>query len=102
MGGFNLDNETLLDRCLQDYIEFLWDSNSGLAVAQTTQAGIQLRHTVKLRGAWRLIGVWRKAEPPSRAPPLAVSCLLAMAMQAVLWGDVPLSASLLIGFSAYL
>ena len=99
-----MDTEAELDLLLQDYIEFIWDVNMGLSCAQTTLAGVQhlLRHTVKLRGAWRLIGVWRRAEPPSRAPPMPVILVHAMVMQSMIWGDPSFAASLLLGFYAYL
>ena len=67
------DTELQLDLILQDYIEQMWDANAGLQAAQAGIAGLRhtLKHSVKLRGAWRLLGVWQRAEPPSRAPPMS-------------------------------
>ena len=75
-----------------------------LQVAQTTHAGIlhYLRHAVCLRGSWRLVGVWRRAGPPSRAPPMPLLLVRAMAMLAVMERHPALGMSLLIGFHALL
>ena len=104
LGVGNIASEAELDLLLQDYVEALWDANAGLQAAQCTLAGIQhfLRQTVRLRGSWRLLGVWRRAEPPVRAPPMPEEYLLALAMQALLAGDPFFAASLLVGFYAYL
>ena len=98
------DTKQQLDLILQDYIEQMWDANAGLQAAQATIAGLRqtLKHSVKLRGAWRLLGVWRGAEPPSRAPPMSEQILLAMAMHSLLQGHVHFAMLLLVGFYAFL
>ena len=104
VGRGDLATELLLDNAVQEYIEFLWDMNLGLSVAQATVCGVQhmLNHTVKLRGAWRITGTWRRCEPPTRAPPLPQVAVLAMAMQALSEQDPDLCVSLLIAFFAFL
>ena len=61
-----------------------------------------MRQTVRLKGAWELLGVWRGREPPKRAHPMPEFMLLAMAMHALQSGDVHFCASLLCGFYAFL
>ena len=99
-----INTELDLDLLVQEYVEQLWDHNAGLEAAQSTLAGIQhfLRHAVRLRGSWRILSVWRRNEPPTRAPPLPEFTLLALAMHALQCGDVPFAASLLVGFFAFL
>ena len=55
MRGIDIRSEAHLDLVLHDYLEVLWDCNAGLDSAQCTAAGILhfLRHSVRLRGAWR-------------------------------------------------
>ena len=99
-----VDNEAQLDFALQDYIEVLWDVNCGLEVAQATVAGLQhhLRHSVRLAGSWRLLNVWRRSEPPARAPPMPTLICHAMAMLAMVEHDPFMALSLLLCFHAYL
>ena len=61
-----------------------------------------MRQTVRLKGAWKLLGVWRRREPPTLAHPMPEFMVLGMAMHALQAGDVHFCASLLIGFFAYL
>ena len=100
MIGAFIASESDLDQWVQDYIEQLWDHNAGLSAAQDTLAGVQhfMRQTVRLKGAWKLLGVWRRREPPTRAHPMPEFMVLGMAMHALQAGDVHLCASLLIGF----
>ena len=104
MIGAFIASESDLDQWVQDYIEQLWDHNAGLSATQDTLAGVQhfMRQTVRLKGAWKLLGVWRRREPPIRAHPIPEFMLLAMAMHALQSGDVHFCASLLLGFYACL
>ena len=96
--------ESSVDLLMQDFLEYMWDNNAGLQAAQSVVAGVchLLRHAVRLRGSWRLLGVWRRAEPPARAPPLPQRVALALAMHALRQGDPAFCVSVLIGFYAYL
>ena len=96
--------EAALDLQMQDFLEYMWDNNAGLSAGQQTVAGVchLLRHAVRLRGSWRLLGVWRRAEPPARAPPMPERVALALAMHALRQGDPAFCVSVLIGFYAYL
>ena len=99
-----LSSEQELDVWIQEYVEQLWDHNAGLEAAQATLAGVQhfLKNTVRLKGAWKLLSVWRRHEPPSRAAPMPEHIVLALAMQALQAGDAPFCASLLLGFYGFL
>jgi hypothetical protein len=90
MIGVQLASESELDQWFQDYIEQLWDHNAGLSAAQDTLAGVQhlMRQMVRLKGAWKLLGVWRRREPPTRAHPMPEFMVLGMAMHALQAGDV--------------
>ncbi len=52
----------------------------------------------KLPQSWRLFGVWRKYEVPSRAPPITADLVLSFAGKCLLQLDVSLAALLLLGF----
>lgn len=90
-----------LDDVLCDYLEHLWASGSGRALANDTVAGLQdlqpdLRH--HLPGSWRLLKTWSINEVPNRAPPIPEHVLKAMAGWAFFHGHNSFAVSLLIGF----
>ena len=62
-----------MDVLVCEYVEHLWSSGAGRAVASDTVAGLQ-DVTPKLRGclpgSWRLLKTWAVNEVPNRAPPL--------------------------------
>ena len=60
MIGAFIASESDLDHWVQDYIEKLWGHDAGLSAAQDTLAGVQhfMRQAVRLKGAWKLLGVW--------------------------------------------
>ena len=62
MIGATIASEQDLDQWVQDYVEQLWDHSAGLSAAQDTLAGVQhfMRNTIRLKGAWKLLGVWRR------------------------------------------
>eukprot|EP00438_Fugacium_kawagutii_P026107 Skav224735 [mRNA] locus=scaffold3343:16799:24817:- [translate_table: standard] len=70
-----------LDPLVCDYVEHLWASGAGRALASDTLAGLQdLQPGLKshLPGAWRLLKTWNMNEIPSRAPPIPEHILQAM------------------------
>lgn len=70
-----------LDNMLSDYIEHLWSTGSGRALASDTLAAVQDKQPqVKgaLQGSWRLLKTWNQNEIPNRAPPLPEPALHAM------------------------
>lgn len=69
------------DELVADYIEHLWSTGEGRALASDTVAGIQdaAPHVKgKLQVTWRLLETWHVNEIPCRAPPLPEDCLFAM------------------------
>ena len=70
-----------MDSIISDYVEHLWATGEGRALAADTVAGPrdsqpQLRGSFV--GKWRLLKAWNIAEIPNRAPPMPVEVLQAM------------------------
>lgn len=90
-----------MDAILSEYIEHLWASGEGRALASDTVAGLQnLEPHLKNRlpTVWRLLKVWNQNEIPNRAPPMPESVVHAMAGRALLNNDADFALSLLLGF----
>ena len=91
----------LLDPLLCEYLEHLWSTGHGRALASDTVAGLQ-DHDIKLRGhlqgAWRLLKTWSLHEIPSRAPPLPSHVLHAMVGWCFFHQHVTFGVSLLLGY----
>eukprot|EP00435_Cladocopium_sp_Y103_P065105 s581_g27.t1 len=90
-----------LDPLVCEYLEHLWASGSGRALACDTLAGLQdLQPGLKshLPGAWRLLKAWHLNEVPNRAPPLPEHVLHAMIGWAFFHNHVTFGISLLLGF----
>ena len=94
-----------LDPLICDYLEHLWATGSGRALASDTLAGLQ-DFDPKIRGqipgAWRLLKTWHVNEIPNRAPPLPVHIVHAMCGWACFHQHYSFAVSLLIGFYAML
>ena len=90
-----------LDSLLAEYIEFLWETGEGRALASDTVAGVQDLDP-KLRGhlalTWRLLKTWHVSEVPNRAPPLPESALRAMVGWSIFHGHDDFAVSLMLGF----
>ena len=52
--------------------------------------------------SWRLFGVWRKLEVPSRAPPITADLALAFCSRAIELQEIEFGALILVGFHAFL
>jgi len=90
-----------MDGLLSEYIEHLWSSGEGRALASDTVAGLQdLEPHLKggLPTVWRLLKVWNQNEMPNRAPPMPESVLQAMAGRAIFHNEPFFALSLLVGF----
>lgn len=65
-----------LDPLVADYLEVLWSSGEGRALASDTLAALQDADP-KIKGhlptSWRLLKVWCQNELPNRAPPMSLS-----------------------------
>ena len=91
----------LLDPLLSDYIEHLWSTGAGRALASDTLAAVQDKQPqVKgsLQGSWRLLKTWNLNEIPNRAPPLPEPALHAMVGHAFAHNRPLFGISLLVGF----
>eukprot|EP00435_Cladocopium_sp_Y103_P018121 s4303_g4.t1 len=94
-----------MDSLVCDYLEHLWSSGAGRALACDTLAGLQdyqpnLRN--HLPGAWRLLRAWHVNELPNRAPPLPEQVVQAMAGWAFFKGYVSFGISLVVAFYSML
>ena len=90
-----------LDPLVCDYIEHLWSSGAGRALANDTVAALQdAQPSVRghLQGAWRLLKTWSVNEIPNRAPPMPEPVLQALAGWAFFKGHFSFGFSLVIGF----
>lgn len=79
--------KALLDGLLCDYLEYLWATGEGRALASDTLAALQdvsPRIKGSIPGSWRLLKVWHTNEIPNRAPPLPEMKKLFIALQATL------------------
>ena len=94
-------DKALMDPLLCDYLEHLWATGAGRALASDTLAGVQdMQPNLKnhLPGAWRLLKAWHNNEIPNRAPPLPEHILQSMAGWAFFHGHISFGVSLVIGF----
>ena len=90
-----------LDPLVCEYLEYLWSSGQGRAVASDTVAGLQdqdVRLRGQLQGAWRLLKTWSVNELPNRAPPLPAHVLHAMVGWALFHQRLTFAVSLLLGY----
>eukprot|EP00438_Fugacium_kawagutii_P036604 Skav217814 [mRNA] locus=scaffold889:91866:92831:+ [translate_table: standard] len=94
-----------LDSLLAEYVEHLWTSGKGRALASDTVAGLQDLDP-KLKGClaltWRLLRTWSVNEIPNRAPPLPEPALHAMVGWSMFKGHHDFALSLLVGYYALL
>eukprot|EP00435_Cladocopium_sp_Y103_P059268 s678_g21.t1 len=96
---------SLMDGLLCDYLEELWASGEGRALASDSLAGLQ-DSCPKLRGclpgAWRLLKAWHANEIPNRAPPLPEKILCSLAGYFIFHESPGMALSLLLGFYSML
>eukprot|EP00435_Cladocopium_sp_Y103_P020901 s2412_g5.t1 len=104
-----LDNNSLvlprarsgLDPILCDYLEHLWSSGEGRALASDTLAALQ-DASPKIRGsipgAWRLLKTWHVNEIPHRALPMPERVLLSLAGYFLFHKNPRFALSLLLAF----
>lgn len=102
------ENHLELPRCipafddlLSDYVEHLWASGEGRALASDSVAAMQdaePRLKGSLQGTWRLLKTWHTNEVPNRAPPLPEAVLEATLGWCLFHEDYAFGVSLLLGF----
>ena len=94
-----------LDHWLSHYIETLWESGEGRALAADTIASVQ-DHLPSVKGrlaaSWRLMKTWATNEIPNRAPPLPLEALEMMIGQSLFQNDDLFALSLLLAFHGLL
>ena len=91
----------LLDAITAEYLEYLWRTGEGRALASDTIAGLQdLQPGIKgnLPTTWRLLKVWHTQEIPNRAPPMPEKVLHAMVGYCLFHNNGLYALSLLIAF----
>lgn len=93
--------KSALDGLLCDYLEHLWASGEGRALASDTLASLQdvsprLRGSIP--GAWRLLKAWSTNEIPNRAPPLPERVLHSLVGYYIFHRQHAMALSLLLGF----
>ena len=90
-----------LDPMVCDFLEHLWATGQGRALASDCVAGLQ-NQDAKIRGhlpgAWRLLKAWATNEIPNRAPPLPEHVVHAMCGWAIFHQHYAFAVSLLVGF----
>ena len=94
-----------LDPIVSDYIEFLWSTGAGRALAADTLAGLQdIQPNLRgnLPGSWHLLKTWSINEIPARAPPCPEHVVHAMAGWAFFKGWYAFGVSLMLGFYSML
>ena len=99
------DDPSILDFWLSRYIESLWESGEGRALACDTIASIQdYKPSVKgrLSSSWRLMKTWTSTEIPNRAPPLPVEALDILVGYSLFQHDDLFALSLFLGFHGLL
>ena len=90
-----------LDPLVCDYLEFLWSSGEGRALASDSLAALQDADP-KIRGhipgAWRLLRTWHINEIPNRAPPFPEKVLKSLAGYFIFHAQPAMALTLLLGF----
>eukprot|EP00435_Cladocopium_sp_Y103_P073912 s436_g45.t1 len=97
--------KSLLDGLLCDYLENLWATGEGRALASDTLAALQdtsPRIKGSIPGAWRLLRTWLTNEIPNRAPPLPERMVHALAGYFLFHRQPRMALSLLLGFYSML
>ena len=93
------------DEATAEYIEHIYAEGESLALAADTLAGLQYMHTRALghlKESWRLVGIWRRSEPPCRVLPFLPIMALGLAGSAFSAGLIDVCALILVGFNVFL
>eukprot|EP00435_Cladocopium_sp_Y103_P065397 s327_g27.t1 len=104
----NLDlpkQRAALDSLVCDYLEELWATGEGRALASDTLAALQdASPKIKgcLQGSWRLLKTWNANEIPNRAPPLPERVLQSLVGYFWFHRSFAMGLSLLLGYYAVL
>lgn len=90
-----------LDEFLVDWIDGEYQSGSSITSVADTLSG--LHHFLpwsrgRIRGAWKLYGLWRKIEKPKQAPPLPVQVVGGLVGRCIAVEHLRLALCLCLGF----
>ena len=93
-----------LDTQVADWIEYKFSHGYPINVVADCLSGIHFflpQSRRQLPESWKLFGVWRKIEIPSRAPPITTDLLMAMASRALSLGRVDFATPTVVGISLF-
>lgn len=102
---YKCDSFPELDSKVADWIEYKFEHGYPINVVADCLSGIHFFLPLcrrQLPESWKLFGVWRKIEVPSRAPPITTDLLMAMASRALSINRVDFATLLLLGFHCFL
>ena len=99
------DDVVVLDEVVSTYVSYLWESGDPRGWANDTLSG--LAHHLpftrgQLKGSWRLLQAWQRAELPARACPFTYQTISAMVGVHFSWGDLTTGVALLLGYHGLL
>ena len=95
----------IIDDRISDWIQQKFSKGEPINIVADALSG--LHHYIpltrkKLPMSWKVFGVWRKHEIPSRAPPITADLVLAMASYHLQKGSFTFGTLLLLGFHCFL
>ena len=93
------------DMAVAEYIEHLFQEGDTVGMASNALAAMQYFYPEcigKLKYSWKLLGLWRRLEPPSQVTPFTDLTVLALAGAAFDLGHNDLCALILVGFDRFL
>ena len=94
-----------LDEVIAEWISSCFQEGESIGLVGDGISGIQ-HFFPSVRGhlkfAWRLHAAWRKYELPAQAPPFTDEVLAGLVGLSLMCGDLPLAASLALGFHCFL
>jgi integrase len=98
-------NADHMDALLCNWIRRMWKTGEPLLTIGDAWSGLHFfipSTKRKIPHAWKLFGIWRRVEIPSRAPPLTERLVRSMAAFEVSLGNLEMAACLLLGFHCLL
>ena len=91
----------LLDYAVTNWVESMWNKGAPLYQVSDALCGLHFFEPWSkghLNNSWKLFSVWRRAEIPSRAPPLTSRLVYSLAVYCIAHHDVCMAALFLLGF----
>ena len=94
-----------IDMAVAEYVEHIYQEGDTVGMASNTFAAVQCFYPEsigRLKYSWKLIGLWRRLEPPSQVTPFTDLTVLAIAGAALDLGHKDLCALILFGYDRFL